>query len=50
MLLHPIKEVQDPEVVPMQDEIEEKEETDDRLQAIADSEKVEKAGQDAPGK
>ena len=50
MLLHPIKEIQDPEFIPVQEEEEAEEEADDRVQAIADSEKVEKEGQDAPGK
>ena len=51
MLLHPIKEIQDPELIQIEEEEDEEDETDDpRVEAIAESEKVEKEGQDAPGK
>ena len=51
MLLHPIKEIQDPELpVPVVEEEKYAETDDPRVEAIAESEKIEKAGQDAPGK
>lgn len=50
MLLHPIKEIPDPEKVPTEEEQEVQEADDPRVEAVAESEKVEKEGQDAPGK
>ena len=50
MLLHPIKEIPDPEKVPIEEEQEVEEADDPRVEAVAESEKVEKEGQDAPGK